>query len=108
MNHLLPCTGCARHVRAGDPICPFCGEILPLSLRQSASHPHPARRLGRAATFAFGAALAATTGVGCEDGATPPDSGGGEDSGAAADSGGADAGPIRSIIVGIGGAVDRA
>lgn len=59
MDHLLPCPGCTRHVRALESVCPFCGEALPLSLRQRTPR-LPARRLGRSATFAFGAALAAS------------------------------------------------
>src|SRR5687768_12750953 len=59
MKHLLPCPGCARHVRAIDPLCPFCGAALPMSLR-AATPRVPTKRLGRSATLAFGAALAAS------------------------------------------------
>ncbi len=79
MNHFVPCSGCARHVRATDSLCPFCGEALPLSLRQRAPRV-PTKRLGRAATIAFGAALAASA---CSDG-----TGDDRDSGSMIDSGG--------------------
>ena len=89
MNFLIACTECARHVHASDPICPFCGEALPASLR---SRPPrlPTERLGRAATLAFGAALAASTAVGCGSG-TETDAGA-ADSGTTADAGLSDAG----------------
>lgn len=90
MNHLVSCTGCSRHVRANDAICPFCGETLPLSLRQTVPR-GPTERLGRAATFAFGAALAASTAAGCSESNTPTDAGGGTDAGTA-DAGTVDAG----------------
>lgn len=85
MSHLLPCDGCDRHVRADEPECPFCGAAI-------VSRPAPvlpAGRLGRAATFAFGAALAAATAGGCgdshdrrDDGGEPP-----ADSGVESDAG---------------------
>ena len=53
MRHLVSCSGCARHVRATESICPFCGETLPLSLRSGAAPRWPTKRIGRAATFAF-------------------------------------------------------
>ena len=85
MDHLLPCPGCTRHVRAADALCPFCGEALPLSLRSRAPQ-GPSRRLGRAATIAFGAALAAT---GCsESHGTDQDAAITVDSGSSADDGG--------------------
>ncbi|MEC7524992.1 MAG: hypothetical protein VYE22_34240 [Myxococcota bacterium] len=74
MSHLLPCDGCDRHVRADEPTCPFCGD----SLRHRGAPQLPGARLGRAATFAFGAALAAATASGCgeshdrTDGGEPP------------------------------------
>lgn len=68
MNHLLVCTGCQRHVRAREALCPFCGEMLPMSLRRRRPI-LPKTRLGRAATLAFGAALA-TTGCGDDMGET--------------------------------------
>jgi hypothetical protein len=65
MTQLLPCSGCSRHVRASDRVCPFCGEALPLSLQKVAL---PTKRLGRAATMAFGVAIAASA---CGGGVTP-------------------------------------
>lgn len=62
MGHLVPCNGCGRHVRASERDCPFCGDAV------DATQPVPGRptvRLGRAATFAFGAALAAASASGC-------------------------------------------
>lgn len=56
MNHLLPCPGCQRHVRAFESACPFCRGALDLS--GVPDHPMPKRRLTRAALFTFGAALA--------------------------------------------------
>lgn len=88
MNHLLPCTGCERHVRAADPLCPFCGEALPMSLRQTSAPALPALRLGRAATFAFGASMAVTACGGTmgdtDAGPTPSDAGSASDSGGGA------------------------
>ena len=51
---LQPCLECARHVRATESACPFCGAAIEAapSLRM------PSERLGRAALFAFGAAMA--------------------------------------------------
>lgn len=78
MSHLVACAGCERHVRTSETLCPFCGDVLPLSLRTSAAPPVPTRRLGRAAIFAFGTALAAATGCGeshTGDDAGPEDAG---------------------------------
>jgi hypothetical protein len=65
MSQLVPCPECQRHVRKTEARCPFCDEALAL-----AHLPPPAlptRRLGRAATFAFGASVAGVTAlVGCE------------------------------------------
>jgi hypothetical protein len=80
-QRLVPCAGCGRHVKADDAACPFCGGA-PIE-------PHarslPSARLGRAATFAFGAALAAAT-TGCSGSHRPSDDGGTEQE---------DAGPVR-------------
>lgn len=64
---LIACTGCQRHVRSDETSCPFCGAGV------VAPPPGPPRtigRLGRAALFAFGATLGATT-AGCVDSAVP-------------------------------------
>jgi hypothetical protein len=74
MSHLVPCPSCSRHVRTSESECPFCGSGLELS---SVPAPVlPATRLGRAATFAFGATLlSATAMVAC--GGDSEDDGGG-------------------------------
>jgi hypothetical protein len=61
MSHLLPCPACSRHVRASEQECPFCGEAL--SLAGIPAPPLPTTRLGRAATFAFGATLIGATSI---------------------------------------------
>jgi len=48
----LPCPGCSRHVKRGEPICPFCGA--PASVEGSATRVL-AGHLSRAALFAAGA-----------------------------------------------------
>lgn len=71
LSHVL-CPSCRRHVRLDDPRCPFCAEALPTSLAPSGVA--PGRRLGRAATFAFGAAVATATTLACgDDSSAPPD-----------------------------------
>jgi len=59
MNHLVPCPSCARHVRQSEAACPFCATEL--SLEQLSPPALPRTRLGRAATFAFGASLVGAT-----------------------------------------------
>ena len=55
MSHLEPCPVCWRHVRVHERACPFCRSELALS---DVPPPIvPRSRLGRAATFAFGATL---------------------------------------------------
>lgn len=76
----VPCPGCRRHVRIDDPRCPFCAEALPASL--AGSGVRPGRRLGRAATFAFGAAVATATTLACGDDSSAPADAGRLDSGA--------------------------
>jgi hypothetical protein len=83
MSAFVPCTHCQRHVRMDEAICPFCAGSLPLSIVPSANR--VAGRLGRAAKFAFGAAVAASTTIACGDDSGP---GPGVDSGRA-DSGSA-------------------
>lgn len=51
---LQPCPTCARHVRATESACPFCGAAIELAITPRT----PSERLGRAALFAFGAAMA--------------------------------------------------
>jgi hypothetical protein len=87
-------------VRDVDARCPFCGAEIAASVRPPRL---PARRLGRAATFAFGAVLAAsacsdTNGPGA-DASNDQDAGTGgdaaviEDAGATRDDAGVDSGP---------------
>jgi hypothetical protein len=64
MSELTPCPECQRHVRTTEACCPFCDSTL--SLSHVARPVLPRSRLGRAATFAFGATLASATAlVGC-------------------------------------------
>ncbi|MFK7989794.1 MAG: hypothetical protein AB8I08_27495 [Sandaracinaceae bacterium] len=79
--NMVPCPGCTRHVRSADTHCPFCGDALPLALRQQRRAVAP--RMGRAAMFAFGAAMAVSTASGCDDTSTPE-----VDSGSEVDAGG--------------------
>lgn len=57
MAQLEPCPSCARHVRVQSSACPFCRTALSDSFRATPPRARP-RRLGRAAMFAVGAALA--------------------------------------------------
>lgn len=109
MDHLLPCFGCNRHVRAAEAVCPFCGEALPLSLRRRVPL-LPVRRLGRAATLAFGAALAVSAcsdshGRGQDDGGATAETGAGDvDAGPHDDDAGApndDAGSGADVDAGV-------
>src|SRR4051812_20400235 len=59
MSHLVPCPQCSRHVRVAESSCPFCGSALELSA--VAAPQLPRTRLGRAATFAFGASIVGAT-----------------------------------------------
>src|SRR5688572_14376038 len=59
MSHLVPCPHCSRHVRQREVSCPFCSGAL--SLGDVPPPALPRMRLGRAATFAFGATLAGAT-----------------------------------------------
>lgn len=76
---LHPCPSCGRHVRRSESSCPFCASAL--SFEGVPERGVPAARLGRAATFAFGAAVATTASAltGCSAmalyGAPPADTG---------------------------------
>jgi hypothetical protein len=92
MTQLIPCPGCNRHVRQSENSCPFCSAAL--SLADVPEHALPRTRLGRAATFAFGATLVgAATLVACggesEDGKK---TGGGGSAGMASQAGTASGG----------------
>lgn len=58
MTHLCPCPSCNRHVAVNEVACPFCKAELPESFRCQPTPPPARGRLGRAALFAAGAALA--------------------------------------------------
>ncbi|HEX2874132.1 MAG TPA: hypothetical protein VHP33_22915 [Polyangiaceae bacterium] len=63
MSELVPCPACDRHVRKHESLCPFCSAEL--SLAHLPPPAVPRTRLGRAATFAFGATLAGAALVAC-------------------------------------------
>lgn len=116
---LLPCPSCQRHVREGEPRCPFCANEL--STASSSKSPARVPRLPRAAMFLFAAstavATAAVAGCGSDEstGTTPPvDSGGGDsakdtaivDSGGGTDSSGTDTSVTDSGEADTGSATD--
>jgi hypothetical protein len=55
MSQLHPCPSCARHVKKAESACPFCGAAI--ALAGVAPRARPTQRMGRAATFAFSAAV---------------------------------------------------
>lgn len=70
MRSLVPCTECARHVRASESTCPFCGaEIAAVAPRELS--PMPADRLLARAAITF-AAAAATAVTACGKTDVPP------------------------------------
>ena len=85
MSQLAPCPTCARHVKKNEQACPFCSAVL--SLEKIVNRSAPAQRLGRAATFAFGAAVV-TSLAACSGPTAPTDAGSGTDSGGAGDASG--------------------
>jgi hypothetical protein len=64
---LHPCESCARHIRATEAACPFCGatvtEVAAPTARGSIARP-----MSRAALLFMGA----TTTIGCGSSSTPP------------------------------------
>lgn len=85
---LVPCPACARHVRQGDSICPFCGAKAAFS----PGAPIVQRgRMSRAAMFAAGAAGAALAMTDCSSNSQPLDGGSGAALDASNDATGADA-----------------
>jgi hypothetical protein len=63
---LLACPACARHVRADERACPFCGHELPPGFSEAPAAPSPTVRLSRAALYAVGVgALSLTAAQGC-------------------------------------------
>ena len=83
MSALTPCPSCSRHVRMDETTCPFCASALDLA--GTAPALMPVKRLGRAATFAFGALVAASA-PGCGTASAP-----GSDAGTDANYGSIDA-----------------
>jgi len=71
MNQLAPCPHCHRHVTVSETSCPFCACSLAEAFASRAPRLAPRARLGRAATFAFGA-LAMTQGACSDDGTRAP------------------------------------
>jgi hypothetical protein len=67
-NRFIPCPSCARHVREGECVCPFCGAKAPCAkpLRPITE------RLARAAMHAAGAVGAAVALGDCSSQATHP------------------------------------
>lgn len=97
---LAPCASCERHVQADADACPFCGA----SFRAPPPPPSPTARLGRAALFAFGTAVASSALAGCNDSHGPTDdAGSARDAGV--DSGGAIVPPYGAPPEDAGGAV---
>lgn len=94
--HLRPCPACARHVRVSEASCPFCGDALPASFRESAAPRGPTTRLTRAALFAFGTGGMALTPAcsSSSSGSNPPPIVDAAYGGPPVDGGNEDAGPI--------------
>ena len=63
MSNLVPCPSCRRHVRKHESACPFCSTEL--ALAHLPPPVLPRTRLGRAATFTFGATLAGAALIAC-------------------------------------------
>ena len=108
MAQLLPCPSCSRHVRRTESGCPFCGGAL--AFAEEPTRAMPTQRLGRAATFAFGAAVATTLSACAGNpvplyGAPPPDTGTAQQDGGVAPLYGApsDAGTDAGMLAMYGG-----
>jgi hypothetical protein len=59
MTHLVACEACARHVRASEDACPFCGVAIATAVRESSPRRGPAGRLSRAGLVALGVGVIA-------------------------------------------------
>lgn len=64
MSQLVPCPGCARHVRFAEPACPFCGDSSPRPAPRRAS---PIAKRSRAAILGATLATTAAAAAGCYD-----------------------------------------
>jgi hypothetical protein len=85
MKQLVPCPQCSRHVRVSETACPFCA--LPLDLAGTPEPQLPRTRLGRAATFAFGATLVSASALAACGTDSDDSSGGGGSAGATSGAG---------------------
>jgi hypothetical protein len=68
MNPYYACSSCARYVKHGDSVCPFCGTAKRATTGPTARRPG---RTSRAQWLAYGSSLAV---VGCTGGAATPSS----------------------------------
>lgn len=69
---MIPCTACARHVRARDARCPFCDAEISAEARARVA-PDTNRRLTRAAAFMFGITVAGCSSTVTSTDAAPGD-----------------------------------
>ena len=67
MTELEACPHCHRHVKVEEATCPFCARSLREAFANRTLRSAPQRRLGRAATFAFGLGVVVTQGACNED-----------------------------------------
>ena len=73
MTQLEPCPQCHRHVFITETSCPFCAHSLADAFANVEPRVFPRARLGRAATFAFGAlGVLALSQAGCTEGGRSP------------------------------------
>jgi hypothetical protein len=85
MSRLHPCPSCARHLRAGETACPFCGAVLSGTFGASAPiAPSNGRPMSRAALLFAAATVAASCGGAIESTGAPD---GGHDAARSADGG---------------------
>jgi hypothetical protein len=80
-SHLISCPTCERHVRAHEPVCPFCAGALSESVRAAVPARRPTGRLTRAAMYAVGA-TSLTLAAACSSTSSP-----GNPDGSSADTG---------------------
>jgi len=60
-TRLLPCTSCARHIRAGSKACPFCAAATPADFGREPELAPPPPGLGRFDTYQYLARRTAST-----------------------------------------------